>query len=180
MLTTSRLTLREFIETDWRAVYAYHTDPRYLRYYPWTTRTETEVQTFVQRFITWQAEDPRSRFQFAIVLTAGQQLIGTCGLRMNQPGGWEADFGYEIAPDHWGHGYATEAAAAMLAYGFETLQLHRISASVIADNTASIRVLEKLGLRHEGTLRQNQWMKGRWWDTLIYAILQPEWRERHP
>ena len=175
-IKTLRLLLREFTSDDWPAVLAYQSDPRYLRYYSWETRSAAEVKPFVQQFIAWQAEQPRLRFQMAINLVAEQKLIGNCGLRLRQVDAQEADLGYEIAPSYWGQGYATEAAQAMLSFGFDTLHLHRIWASVIADNQGSIRVLEKLGLRQEGHLRENQWMKGRWWDTLVYGILEQEWQ----
>ena len=176
ILTTDRLRLREYVSDDWRTVLAYQSDPRYLRYYPWTQRTAEDVQAFVQRFIDWQDEQPRTRFQFAITLRAGGGLIGSCGIRKETATAQQADLGYEIAPSHWGHGYATEAARAVLAFGFQDLRLHRVWASCVAENTASARVLEKLGMRQEGRLRENRWMKGRWWDTLVYGILQREWK----
>ncbi len=80
-----------------------------------------------------------------------------------------------LAPDHWGHGYATEAAKAMVAYGFTTLQLHRIWAECVADNRGSARVLTKVGMQLEGRLRENEYYKGRYWDTLIFGLLVDEW-----
>ena len=174
-LRTPRLLLREFTRQDWQAVLAYQIDPRYLRYYPWIERNKTDVEAFVDQFVAWQTEKPRSKFQFAVTLAATNKLIGTCGVRLNGPRRWEGDMGYEIAPAYWGQGYATEAAQAILTFGFETLQTHRIWASVIAENLGSVRVLEKLNMKREGHLRENQWMKGRWWDTLIYAMLIHEW-----
>ena len=64
----------------------------------------------------------------------------------------------------------------MLAYGFEELGVHRIWAHCVAENVASARVMEKIGMRQEGYLRESEWMKDRWWDTLVYAILEYEWR----
>jgi RimJ/RimL family protein N-acetyltransferase len=154
----------------------YHSDPRYLRYYPWTERTEEDVRAFVARFIQWQAASPRHKFQLAITEAGTGTLVGNCGLRLDRPGAVQGDLGYELAPRYWGRGYATEAGAAMLSFGFETLGLHRIWADCLAENTASQRVLEKLGMRCEGRLRENRWLKGRWCDTLLYAILEQEWR----
>ena len=176
ILTTDRLRLREYVSDDWHTVLAYQSDPRYLRYYPWTQRTAEDVQAFVQRFIDWQDEQPRTRFQFAITLRSEGRLIGSCGIRKETATSQQADLGYEIAPSHWGRGYATEAARAVLAFGFDELELHRIQAFCLAENTASARVLEKLGMQREGRLRENRWMKGRWWDSLVYGILQDEWK----
>jgi len=177
ILDTERLLLREFVVDDWRAVLAYQSDPRYLRYYPWTERTAEDVQAFVQRFVGWQDERPRTKFQLAIVRRVEGQLIGTVGIRKEIAKVQKANVGFEVAPEYWGRGYATEAARAMLAFGFDELGLHRIWASCLAENVASVRVLEKLWMRQEGRLRENQWMKGRWWDMLVYGILEDEWVE---
>ena len=175
LLTTDRLELREFVEADWPAVLAYQSKPPYLRYYPWVTRTATEVQAFVQQFIDWQQEKPRTRFQLAIELTAEGRLIGNCGLRMQGVETRQAELGYELDPEYWGRGYATEAAGAMVIFGFKDLNLDRIWATCLSENTASARVLEKLGLRQEGHLRHNRWFKKQWWDTLLYGLLKQEW-----
>ena len=180
LLTTERLRLREFEEGDWPAVLAYQSDPRYLRYYAWEGRTEGEVRDFVRRFIALRDEQPRLKYQLAITLRLDGQLIGNCGIRMGRPDAREADLGYELDPRYWGQGYATEAARALLAFGFEELGLHRIWANCVADNVGSARVLEKVGMRQEGRLRDKEWYKGRWWDTLLYAILEDEWRAQVP
>ena len=90
------------------------------------------------------------------------------------------DIGYEFSPDYWRQGYATEAASEIIRFGFEELELHRIWSWCIAENNGSWRVMEKLGMQREGLLRENEYFKGRWWDTLMYAILEDEWREREP
>jgi len=126
-------------------------------------------------FINWQRAQPRTKFQLAIILQRERRLIGNCGIRMRNPDSGEADIGYELDSRYWRQGYATEAAQAMLTFGFRELQLHRIWAHCIAENVASAHVLEKIGMQQEGRLRENEWMKGRWWDTLVYAILDREW-----
>jgi ribosomal-protein-alanine N-acetyltransferase len=180
IILTERLKLRELVPNDWRRIHAYQSDSRYLRFYPWTERKPEEVREFLQTFLEWQKEKPRNKFQFAITpRDQDEKLIGNCGIRKAAADAWEADMGYEIDPNFWGRGYGTEAAQALLTFGFRELGLHRVWAHCIADNAASARVLEKVGLRWEGQLRENEWMKGRWWDTLIYGILDYEW-EDHP
>ncbi|CAG0926899.1 diamine N-acetyltransferase [Thermoflexales bacterium] len=173
--STERLILRDFVAADWPAVLAYQRDPRYLQYYAWIDRTPQDVQRFVQLFVDQQREQPRHKFQLAVVLKDTQHLIGNCGIRLAAAHAHEADIGYELAPDQWGHGYATEAARAIVHFGFTELKLHRITAWCIADNVASARVLEKLGLKLEGRLREKEYFKDRWWDMLLYAILEGEW-----
>src|SRR5579883_3344928 len=179
ILTTKRLLLREFEEADWRTVLAYQSDPGYLRYYPWDYRIETDVRAFVRMFIDWSKEVPRKRFQFAFVLRESGQLIGNGGIRMQSPHAHSADLGYELDQRFWGQGYATEAAQALLAFGFQSMGLHRIWAQCIAENVASAHVLEKIGMHYEGCQREAEWMKNRWWNTLLYAILDYEWYEQH-
>lgn len=177
-LKTERLILREFVQEDWREVLAYQSDPRYLEYYAWTSRTAEKVQEFVQRQIDNQSQEPRTKFQLAVELVSRGILIGNCGIRKETPVSHQADIGYELAPNYWKQGYATEAARALVDLGFTKLKVHRIWANCVADNIRSRRVLEKLGMRLEGRLRENEYFKGRWWDTLIYAILEDEWRTR--
>ena len=175
-ITTERLLLREFAAGDWRAVLDYQRDPRYLRYYPWDNRTEADARAFVAMFREWQTEQPRRRFQLAVARRQDGRLIGNCGIRRKPDNDWEADIGYELSPDCWGQRYATEAARAVVDFGFRELRVQRISSWCIADNVASARVLERLGFQREGRLRRNEYFKGRWWDTLLYALLAEEWQ----
>lgn len=179
LINTPRLLLREFNPDDWQLVLAYHNNPRYLRFYPQEAENEIQVRAFVQRFVDQAQELPRQKYQFAICLEYSGQLIGNVGVRLGglglrEPEARQGDIGYEIDPAFWGQGYATEAAQAMLDFGFQSLHLHRIWARCLAENLASQRVLEKIGMRQEGRLRQDEYFKGRWWDTLIYAILEDE------
>jgi ribosomal-protein-alanine N-acetyltransferase len=90
-----------------------------------------------------------------------------------------AELGYAFNRKYWGKGYATEAASAILQFGFETLKLHRVGATVLPNNFGSIRVLEKLGFQREGVRRQAYSLHGTYQDLLCYSILAPEWREQH-
>jgi [ribosomal protein S5]-alanine N-acetyltransferase len=174
-LETERLILRDFVKEDWEAVLAYQSDPLYLRYNHWTERTPEAVQEFVGWFLNQQLQEPRIKFQLAVVLKSNNQLIGNCGVRMDTFKTVEADLGYELDPKYWNHGYATEAAHAMMDFGFNHFGVHRIWAACVADNVGSARVLEKLGMKLEGRFRENRHYKDRWWDSLYYAILTDEW-----
>ncbi|HEX9839982.1 MAG TPA: GNAT family protein [Anaerolineales bacterium] len=182
-LETERLLLRDFVKDDWQRVLEYQSNPLYLRYYEWTERTPEAVQEFVGWFLNHQSQEPRIKFQLAVVLKSSNQLIGNCGVRMNEANALEADIGYELDPKQWNHGYATEAAHAIVDFGFSRFDVHRIWSWCVADNIGSAHVLEKLGMRLEGRLRENEYYKGRWWDTLMYAILADEWgmhKQSHP
>src|SRR5207248_8877867 len=97
-------------------------------------------------------DEPREVFQLAITLPDEEgQLIGSCGVRVNDRTRREGNIGYELTPDFWGRGYATEAAWAMLSYGFDRLGLHRIWAELNAENAASAHVLEKVACDRKHT-----------------------------
>ncbi|HEX5871027.1 MAG TPA: GNAT family protein [Longimicrobium sp.] len=179
ILHTERLVLRELTADDWPAVFAYENDPRYLRFYERDEVTERQCQALVYQFILWQGEQPRSRAQLAITLADTGELIGNVGVRRETAEEPMADMGFELSPDHWGRGYATEAARAMVDWGFGEWGLDRIHAHCVSENTASARVLERLGMRLEARLRHHQHFKGRFWDLSLYGILRSEWRSFH-
>lgn len=178
-LETERLILRDFVAEDWQRVLEYQTDPLYLRYYEWTAadRTPETVQEFVGWFLDHQKQQPRFKFQLAIVLKSDNLLIGNCGIRKDSANAFQADIGYELDPSYWRRGYATEATHAIVDFGFSALSLHRVWAWCVADNIGSAHVMEKLGMQLEERLRENEYYKNRWWDTVMYAILFREWEE---
>ncbi len=157
------------------AVYAYHSDPLYLRYYHWTERSEADVREFVQMFLDWQKERPRTKFQLAIIHREDNRLIGNCGIRVNDPERREANIGYELDNHYWNQGYATEAARAILDFGFTELHMQRVWAKCVADNVGSARVLEKLGMRLEARELKKEFIKKAWRDHLIFAIDVLHW-----
>lgn len=172
-LETPRLLLRDFLIEDWQALLAYQQEPDYLRYYPWVSRTESDVRNFVRLFRDWQEARPRYRYQLAIVLADSKEVIGNAGVRCPKEGSNLAELGYELAPAHWGNGYATEAAAALVSFAFEELKLQRLQANCNAENAASARVLSKLGFRMEWHEPGAVYFKGRWWDMLHYSLDRP-------
>jgi RimJ/RimL family protein N-acetyltransferase len=181
-LQTDRLILREYAEDDWRVMLAYQSQPDYGTYYETQVRDEASTRAFLGHFIAWQQEQPRRRYQMAVVLRETGVLIGSCGLRLGgieeriDHSAHEGILGYDLDPTQWGHGYATEAAHALLRFGFETLGLHRVWTYHVADNRRSERVMERLGFTQEGLLRENERMQGRWWDTCVHGLLADEWR----
>jgi [ribosomal protein S5]-alanine N-acetyltransferase len=174
-LETNRLLLREFEEDDWERVLAYQSDPLYLRYYHWSDRSAEDVKAFVQMFLDAQKERPRTAFQLAVTLQSNGKLIGNCGVRVNNPQLREANIGYELDSQYWRQGYATEAAQVVLRFGFQELGMHRIWATTLAVNKGSVKVLAKLGMRQEARELEKEYIKGQWFDSLTFAILDWEW-----
>ena len=112
---------------------------------------------------------------FAITLAGDGSLVGAIGLIIRADND-RAALGYWIGKPYWNSGYCTEAARAVLRYGFEELGLHRIHASHLARNPASGRVMEKLGMTREGLLRQHVKKRGVFEDNVEYGILKSEYR----
>jgi len=111
--------------------------------------------------------------RFAITLRDTGELCGGVGLRM-EAAHQRAELGYWIGTPYWGHGYATEATAAVLQYGFDTLGLQRIYASLFSGNLASSRVLQKIGMRHEGRLRGHIFKWEKFYDLECYGMLKSD------
>ena len=175
LLETLRLILREFGLDDWPAVHAYAGDPEVVRYLIWGPNTEEETRVFLCQTLAHQCQAQRALYSFAVVLKDEGSLIGNVSLHVSAPDHRGGFIGYIFNRRYWGYGYATEAARRLLAFGFEELGLHRIFATCDPLNIASSRVLEKIGMRCEGHLREHKWQKGRWRDSLMYAILAREW-----
>ena len=165
------LYLRELQEDDWLALQACLSDAETVRYTEFEPFTEASAQWLVQWALEKKQEEPRSAFVFGVMLSPDAPLIGVATLTIRNPALGEADVGVMIGREQWGHGYGTAAVRALLALGFETLYLHRITGECDPDNQASARVLEKAGMVREGYLRECRKQKGRWVDRLLYAVL---------
>jgi ribosomal-protein-alanine N-acetyltransferase len=139
-----------------------------------TTRIIPHPYTFAhaEKFI--EECDKGEEIKLAIVSQADSRLIGGCVLRPDADDA-TAEIGYWIGVPYWGNGFATETAKALLQYSFEALQVNRVYAFHTANNPASGQVLQKIGLKHEGTMRQHQRKWGEFLDIEIYGMLREEW-----
>lgn len=174
-LTTSRLQLRPFAPTDADALYALHSDAHVLRYWdapPWTDRARAD------RFIAAcrQLADEGTGARVAIDRLSDGAFLGWCGLVRWNPDYRSAALGYCFTEAAWGHGYATEAACALLQWAYDTLDLNRVQAETDTRNAASVRVLEKLGFTLEGTLREDCVVDGYVSDSWVFGLLRREWQ----
>ncbi|MBF8194110.1 GNAT family N-acetyltransferase [Nonomuraea sp. K274] len=175
-ITTTRLHLRPFTPGDLDALHAYESRPDVARHLTWEPRDRDTSSTYLDKKITrTELHDEGDALDIAITLRATGTLIGNCVLIWTSRRHRQGEIGYVLHPDHHGHGYATEAAREMLRLGFDDLHLHRITGRLDARNTASARVLEKLHMRREATLVDNEHLKGEWTSETIYAILEHEW-----
>lgn len=176
-LHTERLLLRPFVTGDFDAVYAIHSRADVARYLYWDPRTAAEVREVLQRKTRSTAIAAEGDgLSLALVVEATGELIGDCSLQLLSREHRQGEIGILLHPDHQGRGYATEAGAVLLRLAFEELALHRVMGRLEARNEASARVLERLGMRREAHLIENEYVKGEWQSELVYAILDREWR----
>lgn len=175
-LHTPRLLLRPFESHDAPAIHAYAGDPEVVVHVEWGPNTEEQTRRFLEDTLQRQQHPDRRDFPFAVVLRSENQLVGGTHLYVEHPEIREAWIGYVLAQAYWGQGIITEAARALLVFGFDELGLHRIYATCRPENLGSQRVLEKIGMTREGHLRQHKWMKGQWWDSFVYAMLEGEFK----
>jgi [ribosomal protein S5]-alanine N-acetyltransferase len=174
-LHTARLLLRPVTGADADALFAMHSSAHVLRYWdapPWSERARAE------RFITacQHMADEGSGARLAIDRVSDGAFVGWCSLTRWNPDYRSASMGYCLDDAAWGHGYATEAARALLHWAFDTLDLNRVQAETDTRNTASARVLEKLGFLREGTLREDCIVNGEVSDSWVYGLLRRQWR----
>ncbi len=174
-IETKRLILRDFAPDDFDAFYATTQDLVYQKYYAAHEMARSHWLAIFDRIRDGAAAVPRTTFQLAICLPTGE-LIGTCGVRTEDIENQQASFGCAIARPHWGLGYAFEASYRAIDFGFSALPIHRVYAETNSENARARTLAERLGMRLEGELRQQKFFQGRWWDTVIYAVLADEWK----
>jgi RimJ/RimL family protein N-acetyltransferase len=176
-LRTARLALRPYVADDLGALYDIQSRPEVTRYLLYDVRDRDQVRGILQQRI--QADGPeRDAVDLAVVLPDTGALIGDVVLFLRSREHRQGEIGYLFHPDYGGRGYATEAARMLLWLGFEDYGLHRIIGRIDARNTASARVLERLGMRREAHFVQNEIVKGEWSDEVVYAMLEDEWRSQ--
>lgn len=175
-IRTERLLLRDLKEDDWQAVHDYASDPEVVRYMGWGPNSKRETKSFVDRALAALRDCPRRDYTLGIVVVASNRLIGGCGIHVSSPENREGWLGYCLNRHFWRRGYATETARGLTEFGFKDLGLHRIFATCDPANAESAHVLEKVGMKCEGHIREHRWAKGSWRDSLLYSILEQEWK----
>lgn len=170
---TARLNLREFVATDFAAVHAYSSDPRVTRYLFFGPRDEQSTAEYLEELLASQGELPRTRFELAVEEIATGRLIGACDLSLIEAK--VVDLGYMLGAEQWGNGYATEIALALVDAAFSELRAERVISTVDVNNGASIRVLEKVGMRWEAVYRKHRRAKNRWWDCHLFTLPRAVW-----
>ena len=179
-LVTPRLVIRRFAATDAEAFARYRSLPEVARYQSWDAPYPVER---ARAFVDWMAEhhpdEPGEWYQLAIATRAAPaSLVGDCVLRPRAEEPLVADIGFTLDPAAQGRGFATEAVGALLRYLFEDRGKHKVCAECDTRNEASWRLLERLGFRREGELRESFHDGPAWASEYLYGLLAEEWLSR--
>ena len=183
-IRTARLLLRPLREDDLEDVMAYRGRSDVCRWVPFEPMSRSEVLDRIRTSRDQLTDEGQA-------LTAGVELAPSAAVD-GQPARrgpvigdvvliWRSrehatgEIGYVFHPDHGGQGFATEAVNALLDIAFGTYRFHRVTARIDTRNLASLRLAERVGMRQEAHLVENEWFKGAWSDVIDYAMLQREW-----
>ena len=178
LASTDRLVLRRFVPQDFEAYSAY----RSLReIYRFLYRDPPSLEALRERFdarLNSSFSEDGDTLLCAVIRREDGALVGDVSLTFANKAALQAELGYTSNPAYAKKGYATEAAEAMITLGFEKFGFHRIFARLDAKNTGSVGVVERLGLRREAHLIENDRFNGVWGDEYVYAVLSCEWTAR--
>ena len=174
-LHTARLHLRELSISDLSMVHHLHSLPEVDEFN--TLGIPNTLKT-TQRYLTdWLAQGkatPRVAYVLAVQRATDQKVVGLIALNLGKATFKNAEVWYKLLPEYWSQGLTTEALTALIKFGFDHLHLHRIEAGCAVENSASIRVLEKVGMTREGRKRQILPIRGNWVDNYFFAILDSD------
>lgn len=168
LLETERLILREITAEDGQAIYRVFSNDDVTKHYGLTSFDDfQQAQKLIESFsANFQS---KRGMRWGIELKGEKGLIGTIGFNLWSPVHKRAEIGYELHPDYWGAGYASEAVAKIVDYGFQHLQLKRIGAIVFIENAASNQLLLKQGFEKEGVLKKYMYQNGQEFDVTVFA-----------
>lgn len=174
-ITTSRLTIRNLNPADLDDFYAYRSNPVVARFQGYEPMSREQAQAFIADQQDQLFGQPGEWVQFGIEHAPSGRLIGDCAIKLDADDVRLAEFGITIAPQEQQNGFAAESVYGLLAFLFEQAGLHRVSALVDEENTASINLMKRVGFRQEGFFIEHAFLKGKWVSEYLFAMLGREW-----
>jgi ribosomal-protein-alanine N-acetyltransferase len=173
-LKTERLILRKFSFEDADDVFEYSSDPKVNSFMPWEVHKSIDetIEFFNKSEQLFKTSDC---IDWGIELKNERKIIGGISIREWNDQNMCADVGYVLSKKYWGKGYTTEALKEVIKFGFENLNANRIEAHCDEDNIASYKVMEKAGMKYEGTLRRKVLVKNKFVNMKFYSILRTEY-----
>ena len=170
-ITTERLKLRAYKLDNWERVHIYGSNPDFSKYELRGPNSVEDTRKFVADMVEQSKSNSRYKFDFAICLKEKDLLIGGCGIRRETEISHVANLGWAINPEFQSKGFATEAATALINFGFEELELAVIYATCDTRNNPSFKVMEKIGMKKVGFIKGTKEIKGHVRDSFRYEIL---------
>jgi len=178
-LETARLVLRPFEDRDIEPFHLYRSDPDVARYQGWEAPFPLEQAVrFVDEMKARRPGKPGEWYQLALALKTTGEMIGDCVFQRLAEDPAQAEIGFTLSRSHQGRGYGAEAVARLIDFLFGDLGLHRVRANCDPENPASARLLQRVGMRHEGRFVESLWFKGSYVGEDWYALLRREWEDR--
>jgi len=174
-LNTKRLIIREVTWDDLDDIFILESCPEIDEYNTLgIPDNKNDTRKHLRPFIQDQKEETRKKYCWSICLKTTNDFIGLIGMNLSADRFKMGEIWYNLMPNHWGKGYATEVTKRIIRFGFEDKNLHRIEAGVATENKRSIKVLEKAGMSIEGIRRKILPIRGDWVDNYHYAILEDD------
>ena len=169
------ISMRALRFEDWPSIHEWSQLEDVYRFQVWGPNTSNVVtRKFVEVAIGQASDIPRTRFVWTAV-NSDSQVIGIAELRLHDVRSGRAEVSYTVHPKYWGLGCATQMAGWVTEFAFAELSMHRVEATCDSRNAASAAVLRKIGMSHEGRLRENQLIRDGWRDSELFSILESEW-----
>jgi RimJ/RimL family protein N-acetyltransferase len=161
---------------DWPSVHEWAQREEVCRFQPWGPNSANETQLFVAGALADSAKQPRTRFVWSLIMPDGR-VVGIAELKVSSAVFRRSEISYTVHPDCWGQGYGTRMASSAVQFAFGELGMHRVEATCDPRNKASAAVLRKVGMTHEGRLRQRLKIRDGWRDSELFSILENEWAD---
>jgi len=175
-IVTKRFLLQDFIQEDEPSFFAYHADPRYNEVCAPEELTPSYTSELLILFHQWAIEHPRRNFQLAIASRQTSELIGCCGLRLENHNSAVAELGIELAPQFWGrYAYAIEVCQALIEFGFSDLDLKEIRGVSVSANMCVARLAHRYGFIPVGKRPSPDWMLERGWSQTEWQLRKELW-----
>ena len=174
-IKTDRLSFRLVSKEDLNNIHVLHSLPETDKFNTLgIPETIHETEKIIESWCSKQDTNPPTSYVFCLDLAETKQFIGLIALNIGKPNYKSAEVWYKIHSNYWGKGYATEGLLKLFHFAFNDLKLHRIEAGCAVENIASIKVLEKAGMKREGMKRKILPIRGEWKDNYFYAILEED------
>lgn len=178
-IETDRLTLRRYRDTDYDDLLKLQSNPDVTRFLLYEPKTPEQVkESLADRLADVPMDTDGQALTVAVILRETGQHVGEVSLFVQNAGHRGGELGFVFHPEFHGRGFAAEASIELLRLGFQELGMHRIIGRLDATNTSSANLLQRLGMRHEATFVKNEFLKGRWTDEAVFAMLAEEWDKR--